>query len=52
MGEMFDVIASSGPAGHGATADEIAAAVSFLASDDASFIYGAILHADGARVAV
>ena len=52
MGEMFDVIASSVPAGHGATSDEIAAAGSFLASDDASFIYGAILPADGGRVAV
>jgi NAD(P)-dependent dehydrogenase (short-subunit alcohol dehydrogenase family) len=52
MGEMFDVLASSTPAGHGATPDEIAAAVSFLASDDASFIYGAILPADGGRVAV
>jgi NAD(P)-dependent dehydrogenase (short-subunit alcohol dehydrogenase family) len=52
MGDMFDVLASSTPAGHGATPDEIAAAVSFLASDDASFIYGAILPADGGRVAV
>ena len=52
MGEMFDALASSTPAGHGATPDEIAAAVSFLASDDASFIYGAILPADGGRVAV
>jgi NAD(P)-dependent dehydrogenase (short-subunit alcohol dehydrogenase family) len=52
MGEMFDVLAASTPAGHGATPEEIAAAVSFLASDDASFIYGAILPADGGRVAV
>jgi NAD(P)-dependent dehydrogenase (short-subunit alcohol dehydrogenase family) len=52
MGEMFDVLASSTPAGHGASADEIAAVVSFLASDDASFVYGAILPADGGRVAV
>jgi NAD(P)-dependent dehydrogenase (short-subunit alcohol dehydrogenase family) len=52
MGETFDVLASSTPAGHGATPEEIAAAVTFLASDDASFIYGAILPADGGRVAV
>jgi NAD(P)-dependent dehydrogenase (short-subunit alcohol dehydrogenase family) len=52
MGEMFDVLASSTPAGHGATPDEIAATVSFLASDEASFIYGAIIPADGGRVAV
>ena len=52
MGEMFDILASSTPAGYGATPDQIAATVSFLASDDASFVYGAILHADGGRVAV
>ncbi|MGH2859403.1 MAG: SDR family oxidoreductase, partial [Solirubrobacteraceae bacterium] len=46
------VLAASTPAGHGAAPEEIAAAVSFLASDEASFIYGAILPADGGRVAV
>ena len=43
---------SSTPAGRGATPDEIANAVSFLALDQASYIYGAILPADGGRVAV
>ena len=52
MGDMFDILAASTPVGHGAAPEEIAAAVSFLASDEASFIYGAILPADGGRVAV
>jgi NAD(P)-dependent dehydrogenase (short-subunit alcohol dehydrogenase family) len=52
MGEMFDALTATLPAGRGADPDEIAAAVSFLASDEASFIYGAVLPADGGRVAV
>ncbi|CAN5575062.1 SDR family oxidoreductase [soil metagenome] len=52
MGEMFEALASSTPAGHGATPDEIAAVVAFLASDEASFIFGATLPVDGGRVAV
>jgi NAD(P)-dependent dehydrogenase (short-subunit alcohol dehydrogenase family) len=52
MGEMFDALTATLPAGRGAEPDEIAAAVSFLASDEASFIYGAVLPADGGRVAV
>jgi len=30
---------------------EIAAAIAYLASDDASFVYGAILDVDGGRSA-
>ncbi len=52
MGEMFDVLASSTPAGHGARPDEIANAVSFLPCDEARFVYGAILPTDGGCVTV
>lgn len=52
MGEVFDLLAASTPAGRSAAPEEIAATVAFLASDDASFVYGAILPADGGRVAV
>jgi NAD(P)-dependent dehydrogenase (short-subunit alcohol dehydrogenase family) len=50
--EMLNSIASTIPAGRPAQADEIAAAVCFLASDEASLIYGAVLPTDGGRVAV
>ncbi|BCL27037.1 SDR family NAD(P)-dependent oxidoreductase [Streptomyces aurantiacus] len=52
MGEMFDTLAAAVPAQRGADPDEIAAAVCFLASDEAGFIYGAVLPADGGRVAI
>jgi NAD(P)-dependent dehydrogenase (short-subunit alcohol dehydrogenase family) len=52
MGQSFEQLASSTPAGHAATVQEIAAAVAFLASEEASFVYGAVLPADGGRVAV
>jgi NAD(P)-dependent dehydrogenase (short-subunit alcohol dehydrogenase family) len=32
--------------------EEIAAAITFLATDQASFIHGALLPADGGRLAV
>jgi len=52
MGGGLDQMASTLPARRPAEAQEIAAAVAFLASDEASFVYGAVLPADGGRVAV
>ena len=52
MGEGLQQLASQAPAGRPATADEIAEAIVFLASDRASFIYGAKLAVDGGRTAV
>lgn len=52
MGDGLDQMAATLPARRAASVKEIAAAVVFLASDEASFIYGAVLPADGGRVAV
>jgi NAD(P)-dependent dehydrogenase (short-subunit alcohol dehydrogenase family) len=52
MGEGLDQIVATVPLGRAAGADEIASAIVFLASDDASYINGAILAADGGRTAV
>jgi NAD(P)-dependent dehydrogenase (short-subunit alcohol dehydrogenase family) len=52
MGAALDQIAATLPARHAANAEQIASVVAFLASEDASFIYGAVVHADGGRVAV
>jgi NAD(P)-dependent dehydrogenase (short-subunit alcohol dehydrogenase family) len=52
MGQGLEQLASEAPAGRPATADEIAEAIVFLASDRASFIYGAKLAVDGGRTAV
>jgi NAD(P)-dependent dehydrogenase (short-subunit alcohol dehydrogenase family) len=52
MGEALDELASAAPAGRPAAAEEIAAAIVYLASDDASFVHGALLPVDGGRVAV
>ena len=40
------------PLGRAGTADEVAAAYAFLASDDASFIHGTGLVIDGGQLAV
>jgi NAD(P)-dependent dehydrogenase (short-subunit alcohol dehydrogenase family) len=51
-GDMIDTLAATLPLRRPAEADEIADAIVYLASDDASFITGAIVPADGGRVAV
>jgi len=52
MGEGVEQLAMQAPAGRPATADEIAEAIVFLATDQSSFIYGAKLAVDGGRTAV
>ena len=51
MGEGLEQLAAQAPAGRPATADEIAEAIVFLATERASFIYGAKLAVDGGRTA-
>jgi len=51
LGEGLEQLAAQAPAGRPATADEIAEAIVFLATDRASFIHGAILPVDGGRSA-
>jgi NAD(P)-dependent dehydrogenase (short-subunit alcohol dehydrogenase family) len=52
MGEGLEKLAAQAPAGRPATADEIAEAIVFLATDRSSFIQGAKLAVDGGRTAV
>ena len=52
MGEGLKQLAAQAPAGRPASADEIAEAIVFLATDRASFIHGARLAVDGGRTAI
>jgi NAD(P)-dependent dehydrogenase (short-subunit alcohol dehydrogenase family) len=52
MGDALDQLAKGGPAGRVGQPEEIAAAIAFLATDDASFIHGVLLPVDGGRLAV
>ncbi len=52
MGEGLEQLAAQAPARRPATAEEIAEAIVFLATDRASFIYGAKLPVDGGRTAI
>jgi len=49
--EMVNQLAALAPAGRVARPEELAAAIVFLASDDASFVDGVTLAVDGGRVA-
>jgi NAD(P)-dependent dehydrogenase (short-subunit alcohol dehydrogenase family) len=51
-GDMIDALAATLPLRRAADPEEIARAIVYLASDDASFITGAIVPVDGGRVAV
>lgn len=51
MGDALDQLASLAPAGRPASPEEIAAAIVYLASGEASFVHGAILPVDGGRAA-
>ena len=51
MGEGLDQLASLAPAGRPASPDQIASAIVYLASDQASFVHGAVLAVDGGRAA-
>ena len=52
MGEGLEQLAAQAPARRPATADEIAEAIVFLATDRSSFVYGAKLAVDGGRTAI
>ena len=49
FGAGLDRLAAAAPAGRAAAPEEIAAAITYLAGDDASFVQGAILDVDGGR---
>jgi NAD(P)-dependent dehydrogenase (short-subunit alcohol dehydrogenase family) len=52
MGETLDQMAAQSPAGYVADPAEIVAAITFLVTDAASYIQGAVLNVDGGRTAV
>lgn len=52
MGDGLEQLAAQAPARRPATADEIAEAIVFLATDHSSFIHGAKLAVDGGRTAI
>jgi NAD(P)-dependent dehydrogenase (short-subunit alcohol dehydrogenase family) len=51
MGSVLDELALAAPAGRPGRPEEIASAIVYLASDEASFIQGVVLAVDGGRTA-
>jgi NAD(P)-dependent dehydrogenase (short-subunit alcohol dehydrogenase family) len=51
MGDGLDQLASLAPAGRPASPEEAASAIVYLASDQASFVHGAVLAVGGGRTA-
>jgi NAD(P)-dependent dehydrogenase (short-subunit alcohol dehydrogenase family) len=51
FGDMANQIAALAPAGRQGEPEELAAAIVFLASDDASFVHGITIPVDGGRTA-
>jgi NAD(P)-dependent dehydrogenase (short-subunit alcohol dehydrogenase family) len=52
MGAALDPLAAATPYGKPGLPDDIAAAITYLATDDAAYVYGAILPVDCGRTAV
>jgi len=52
MGNDLDQLAATTPHGRPGLPEDIAAAVTYLASDEAAFLHGAVLPVDGGRIAV
>jgi NAD(P)-dependent dehydrogenase (short-subunit alcohol dehydrogenase family) len=50
--EALHQLAAAAPAGRPGLPEEVAAAVAYLVSEDASFVHGALLPVDGGRIAV
>jgi NAD(P)-dependent dehydrogenase (short-subunit alcohol dehydrogenase family) len=51
LGDAINQFAALAPAGRPASPEEIASAITYLASDDASFVHGSIVAVDGGRTA-
>jgi NAD(P)-dependent dehydrogenase (short-subunit alcohol dehydrogenase family) len=52
MGDALDQLTAAAPARRPGTAEEMAEAIAFLATDRASFVHSAVLPVDGGRIAV